>query len=164
MPSIEGGGVEKNFFLITKHLSKNIKHVNLITAERGLSKKLPGINTIGAVAQISVFVDENQIIKHIGKLATFFVGGYDGKENKLLEDFCQSVQKIGLKIILKKNIKEKIWEKFIFLSAYSGMTTLFLKPIGEIFENKDLKKNLLMQCLKHIIYLRSMVFLLEVIR
>ena len=46
MPSIEGGGVEKNFFLITRYLSKNIKDVNLITAERGLSKKLPGINII----------------------------------------------------------------------------------------------------------------------
>ena len=46
MPSIEGGGVEKNFFLITKYLSKNIKDVNLITAEKGLSKKLPGINII----------------------------------------------------------------------------------------------------------------------
>ena len=46
MPSIEGGGVEKNFFLITKYLSKNIRDVNLITAEKGLSKKLPGINII----------------------------------------------------------------------------------------------------------------------
>ena len=46
---------------------------------------------------------------------------------------------LGLKIILKKNIKEKIWEKFIFLSAYSGMTTLEEKPIGEIFDDQDLK-------------------------
>ena len=64
---------------------------------RKLKKELPDIDTIGAVAQISVFVDEDQIIKHIGNLATFFVGGYDVSENKLLEDFCQSVQKIGLK-------------------------------------------------------------------
>ena len=113
---------------------------NGIYAEEKLKKKLPDIDTVGAVAQISVFVDENQDIKHVGKLATFFVGGYDIRENKLLEDFCDSVQKIGLKIIFKKNIKEKIWEKFIFLSAYSGMTTFFLKPIGEIFQDKVLKK------------------------
>ena len=87
---------------------------NGIYAEEKLKKKLPDIDTVGAVAQISVFVDENQDIKHVGKLATFFVGGYDIRENKPLEDFCNSVQKIGLKIIFKKNIKEKIWEKFIF--------------------------------------------------
>ena len=113
---------------------------NGIYAEEKLKKTLPNIDTVGAVAQISVFIDENQVIKHVGKLATFFVGGYDVPENKLLEDFCESVQEIGLKIIFKKNIKEKIWEKFIFLSAYSGMTTLFLKPIGYIFENKVMRK------------------------
>ncbi len=113
---------------------------NGIYAEEKLKKKIPYIETIGAVAQISVFVDEKQNIKHIGKLATFFVGGYDGQENSQLEDFCNNVQKIGLKIIFKKNIKEKIWEKFIFLSAYSGMTTLYLKPIGKIFEDKVMKK------------------------
>ena len=113
---------------------------NGIYAEEKLKKKLPYIETIGAVAQISVFVDKNQIIKHIGKLATFFVGGYDVQENKILEFFCENVQKTGLKIIFKKNIKEKIWEKFIFLSAYSGMTTFYLKPIGQIFEDKVLKK------------------------
>ena len=113
---------------------------NGIYAEERLKKKLPYVETIGAVAQISVFVDKNQIIKHIGKLATFFVGGYDVQENKLLEYFCENVQKTGLKIIFKKNIKEKIWEKFIFLSAYSGMTTFYLKPIGQIFEDEVLKK------------------------
>ena len=113
---------------------------NGIYAEEKIKKKLPHIETIGAVAQISVFVDKNQIIKHIGKLATFFVGGYDVQENKLLEYFCDNVQKTGLKIVFKKNIKEKIWEKFIFLSAYSGMTTFYLKPIGQIFEDKVLKK------------------------
>ena len=135
-----------DFDSVLDEIRKKIKNKPLIIpfqngiyAEEKLKKELPDIDTIGAVAQISVFVDEDQIIKHIGNLATFFVGGYDVSENKLLEDFCQSVQKIGLKIILKKNIKEKIWEKFIFLSAYSGMTTLFLKPIGEIFEDQDLK-------------------------
>ena len=136
-----------DFDSVLDEIKKKIKNKPLILpfqngiyAEERLKKKLPGIDTIGAVAQISVFVDENQIIKHVGKLATFFVGGYDDEENNLLEDFCGRVQKIGLKIIFKKNIKEKIWEKFIFLSAYSGMTTFFLKPIGQIFEDKVLKK------------------------
>ena len=34
---------------------------------------------------------------------------------------------------------KKVWQKFIFLSAYSGMTTMFNKTIGQIFENKVLK-------------------------
>ena len=46
MPSIEGGGVEKNFFLISNFLAQKIKEVSLITAEKNLSKKLKNINII----------------------------------------------------------------------------------------------------------------------
>ena len=32
MPSVEGGGVEKNFFLIVNYLSKNLKKFNILTS------------------------------------------------------------------------------------------------------------------------------------
>jgi len=34
MPSIEGGGVEKNFFIIANFLSKKIKNLSVITTYR----------------------------------------------------------------------------------------------------------------------------------
>ena len=40
MPSVEGGGVEKNFFLITNYLSKKRKDIYVITAEKNLYKNL----------------------------------------------------------------------------------------------------------------------------
>ena len=46
MPSIEGGGVEKNFFIISNFLAKKIQKVTLVTAEKNLSKKLKGIKII----------------------------------------------------------------------------------------------------------------------
>ena len=44
----------------------------------------------------------------------------------------------------KTNIKEKIWDKFIFLSAYSGLTTLTQKTIGEIFDDKTLRSKFIL--------------------
>ncbi len=113
---------------------------NGIYAEEKIKKKLGTENTYGAVAQISAHVDKNQSVQHVGKLATFFVGSYEGNKNVILESFCEQVQKHKLSIIYKNNIKEKIWEKFIFLTAYSGMTTLTEKTIGQIFNDKNLKK------------------------
>ena len=66
-----------------------------------------------------------KVIKHVGKLATFLLEDMMLKKTSYLKIFVIVFKKIGLKIIFKKNIKEKIWEKFIFLSAYSGMTTFF---------------------------------------
>ncbi len=116
---------------------------NGIYAEERIKKILGSENTFGSVAQISAHIDENQIVQHVGKLATFFVGNYDGNKNILLENFCEKVQKHNLSIIYKDNIKEKIWEKFIFLSAYSGMTTLTEKTIGQIFDDNTLKEKFL---------------------
>ena len=112
---------------------------NGIYAEEKISKKLGQDNTYGAVAQISAHIDSNQIVQHIGKLATFFVGNYGKKESQTLKFFCEKVQEKNLSIIFKQNIKEKIWEKFIFLSAYSGITTMSQKTIGEIYNNSELK-------------------------
>ena len=63
--------------------------------------------------------------------------------NKKLLKFCEISKNSGLDIQYKSNIKEKIWEKFIFLSAYSGITTLTKKSIGEIFASKKLKDRIL---------------------
>ena len=46
MPSIEGGGVEKNFFIISNYLASKIDKVILITSEKNLSNKLKNIKII----------------------------------------------------------------------------------------------------------------------
>ena len=46
MPSIEGGGVEKNLFIITNYLSKKIKGICLITASKEYNNKFKGVKII----------------------------------------------------------------------------------------------------------------------
>ena len=113
---------------------------NGISAEQRLIDEFGEDNCYGAVAQISSFIDKDQSVTHVGNLATFFVGKINQKNDTQLEKFCKSSNLVGLDIKYKKNIKEKIWEKFIFLSAYSGMTTLTNKTIGEIFEVSELRE------------------------
>ncbi|MFL2661192.1 MAG: ketopantoate reductase family protein [Alphaproteobacteria bacterium] len=113
---------------------------NGIFAEQRLIDEFGEERCYGAVAQISSFVDKDQSIKHLGKLATFFVGKINQKNDAKLQGFCKKCNEVGLDIRYKENIKEKIWEKFIFLSAYSGMTTLTQKTIGEIFEGYELRE------------------------
>ena len=67
---------------------------------------------MGSVAQISAYIDENQIVQCIRrKVSHFFVGNYNG--NKIsLENFWGKVQKHNLSIIYKDNIKEKFGKHF----------------------------------------------------
>ena len=125
--------VENNFIMLPFQ--------NGIYAEEKIKKKIGLNRSYGAVAQISSSINQiNQEIDHLGSLATFFVGSYSNHQSKLLQIFCQKCQEASLNFVYKNDIKEKIWEKFIFLSAYSGFTTLNEKSIGQIFGDRNLKE------------------------
>ena len=131
----------KNIF---DHIDENtiiLPFQNGIIAEKLIENKLGKNRVFGAVAQISCFKNESDEIIHNGKLATFFVGSLSKKNLliKKLEKFVQKQNMLGLDIRYTQNIEEKIWDKFIFLSAYSGLTTLYCKSIGEIFEDSNLR-------------------------
>ena len=56
MPSIEGGGVEKNLFLITNHLSgKFNNNITLITASKKFKNKFNKIEFISPSLNLSNF-------------------------------------------------------------------------------------------------------------
>ena len=115
---------------------------NGIFAEQLVRDYLSNIINYGAVAQISSYLDNYSKIIHKGKLATFFVGPIlkSNKKNKKLLNFCHKLLEVGLDIRYTEKINQKLWDKFIFLSAYSGMTTLTKMTIGQIFDNSTLKE------------------------
>ncbi len=127
----------------TKELHETIllPFQNGIYSEQKIIQEFGEEKTYGAVAQISSYINENQQVIHKGKLASFFVGSMSEIVNKKLLKFCEVAKNSGLDIQYKSNIKEKIWEKFIFLSAYSGITTLTKKSIGEIFASTTLRES-----------------------
>ena len=129
---------------IKNNITKNtiiLPFQNGIFAENLICKELNIINNCGAVAQISVSLNKEKEVLHHGKLATFFIGNMDkSKDNKKLILFSKDCQSVGLDLRYTQKINEKLWEKFIFLSAYSGMTTLTELSIGQIFSNKKYKK------------------------
>ena len=112
---------------------------NGVIAESMIKKKFGKEKVFGAVAQISSFLDDNKRIIHNGRLASFFVGKIIAKnnyENKIFR-FSEKVNSLGIDFRYSNKITQKIWDKFIFLSAYSGITTLTEMTIGEIFDNKN---------------------------
>ena len=63
---------------------------------------------------------------------------YSKYEKKIIK-FSEEVNNLGIDFRYSKKIKQKIWDKFIFLSAYSGVTTLSEMTIGEIFDDRYYK-------------------------
>ena len=59
IPSIEGGGVEKNLFLLIKHLSKKIDRIYIITA----NKKKNNSKKIKYICPNSHYWEKKSVIK-----------------------------------------------------------------------------------------------------
>ena len=68
MPSIEGGGVEKNLFLVSNYLSEKIRDLRLITISKKYKKKFN--KSIKFITLSSNFWDK------LGRRKKFIIGLY----------------------------------------------------------------------------------------
>ena len=55
MPSIEGGGVEKNLFIIANYLAQNINNITLITASKKFNHKFKNIKVVNPKINLNKF-------------------------------------------------------------------------------------------------------------
>lgn len=102
-----------------------------------LSERLGAGHVAGGVAHIAASIAEPGLIRHGGTLARLIVGERDGERSSRLSRFAAACEEAGIDCTLAANIEGAIWEKFIFLSAFSGLTSLCRQAIGPIREDVD---------------------------
>jgi 2-dehydropantoate 2-reductase len=80
------------------------------------------------------------VIVHSGKFAQLRVGRTDGKADALLTAFVAAAQKAGIDITVSPTMQLDRWQKFVFLVAFSGVTSLTRMPIGAVLGDPDTRK------------------------
>jgi 2-dehydropantoate 2-reductase len=110
---------------------------NGVDAEERLARILGPKPVMGGVAHISARIAEPGVIHHNGRLARLFFGELDGRESNRAKAFLEACRAASIDARLTASIDRVIWEKFIFLVAFSGMTALTRKPIGPIREDPE---------------------------
>ena len=106
MPSIEGGGVEKNLFIVSNYLSSKINNVTLITCNSEYRKSFKGINFI--YPKSNFWNKKNRIYKYF--ICLILLAKILFKSNNYLvfafqaNFYCTILSKLfGAKIILRSN-------------------------------------------------------------
>lgn len=145
MPSIEGGGVEKNFFLISNFLAQKIKEVSLITAEKNLSKKLKNINII--YPKSDKWRKKGRIRKYL--ICIFFlISTLLKNRNTLVFSFQANLYAVlvckllGIKIISRSNSSPSGWSKNIIknLIYRIGLNLADKLIVNSVEFQKEMKK------------------------
>ena len=106
---------------------------------------------IGGSSSIATRVSEPGVIVHTGSMASLIFGEWDGGTRPLTEKFFEVCKLAKIDVELSTNINRVIWSKFVFLSAFSGITCTFRQPIGPILmdnEKRQLFQNALEETTK----------------
>lgn len=101
IPSIEGGGVEKNLFYLTKYIESKFKNIYLITADRS-KKHLFGKNIKLITLKKKYFINKSRIIKSI-ICSYFLIKNFKNRKVLIL-----SLQSNFFSIIFSKLINAKV--------------------------------------------------------
>ena len=120
MPSIEGGGVEKNLFIITNYLSKKFNYVSLITASKEFKHKFKKVEFVTPGLNLSNF---GRKIKYLFCLYELIKVNYMKRENNniILSSKCLlyfNCKIFKSKIIVRSNSSPSGWSNNFLKKNY----------------------------------------------
>lgn len=110
---------------------------NGVDSVERISSVVGAEHVAGGVCHIAAAIAAPGIIRHTGTLARLTVGSLYPGQDANLAAFASLAERAGIEIHMVDDVKRAIWEKFIFLAPFSGVTTLARLPIGPIRSDPD---------------------------
>jgi len=92
---------------------------------------------MGGVAYIAATIAEPGVIAHTGSMARLRFGPVAPAQRSTAEALLAACQAAGIDAELSSDIRRAIWEKFGFLAAFSGMTSVARQALGVLRADPD---------------------------
>jgi 2-dehydropantoate 2-reductase len=96
-----------------------------------IAELYPGQPLLGGVARAESTLDEQGRIMHLTPLNRFTYGNYGHISEELYQKIRTTFASVA-PLIEKDDIEQDLWEKYSYISALSGLTTLFQGTVGDI--------------------------------
>jgi 2-dehydropantoate 2-reductase len=96
-------------------------------------------HVMGGAAYVAATIAEPGVIGHTGSMARLRFGTVHPAQEPAARAFLAACTRAGIDAELVPDIPRVLWEKFVFLSAMSGVTAATRQPIGPIRSDPDLR-------------------------
>ncbi len=96
-------------------------------------------HVLGGVAYIAATIRAPGVIAHTGTMARLRVGAFPGGPEDRAAAFVDACRSAGVEIEHTPDIRRALWEKFVFLASFSGITSAARSPIGVVRSDPDLR-------------------------
>lgn len=105
-----------------------------------LTRVLGETRVLGGVAYIAASIRAPGVIAHLGSMARLRVGAFAGGPVERAQAFVDAARAAGIDAELSADIRRALWEKFVFLCAFAGVTCLARAPAGALRSDADLRR------------------------
>lgn len=99
-------------------------------------------HVLGGAAYIAATISEPGTITHTGTMARLRFGALKPSQAAAAKGFHAACVGAGIDAELVDDVRRVIWEKFVFLAAMSGVTSVTRCPIGPIRSDPDMRETL----------------------
>ena len=99
-------------------------------------------HVLGGVAYIAATIRAPGVIAHTGTRARLRVGAFPGGPDDRAAAFADACRSAGIEVEHAPDIRRALWEKFVFLASFSGLTSAARVPIGVVRADPDLRATL----------------------
>ena len=123
-------------------LLNGMRHLDLLSERFGASRLL------GGQCVITATLDERGHAVRLGPTATLTFGELNGASSKRTEAIATTMQDAGFAVRLSNVVLLEMWEKWVLLGTFAGMTCLMRGAVGDIVAAgaADLTEALLEEC------------------
>lgn len=124
-------------------LLNGLRHMDALDARFGAE------HVIGGLCHIGVTLTETGAVHHLNAMQRFIMGARSDAQTARVRTAYASVAAGGFSPQLSPDITLEMWEKFVLLASYAGMTCLMRASVGAIMqatEGQALMTELLTEC------------------
>ena len=132
----------------TESISKElVKYVNentvIITFQNGIDNDLKikdlikNAQVYPGIAYVVSAKTEPGVISQTGGLKKLVFGDRESSSNGKLKEIETLIRNAGIDANVTEDIVSDLWKKFIFINAFSGMTSFYKQSIGDVLKDED---------------------------
>ncbi|WP_186580898.1 ketopantoate reductase family protein [Aquibacillus kalidii] len=103
-----------------------VEHISILQKELGEEAVLGGLSFI-----ISTLDDKGDVV-HTSPFHDLLLGALHPSQESLCKKIESISQNANMNVVNKETITAEMWKKYMFITAFSGITTATNLPIGEI--------------------------------
>lgn len=102
-----------------------------------VQRQFPDNSVLGGIAHGALTLRQDGVVEHLTPFFSMIVGPMASASDAAAADFVELARKSGVDARLSSNIRQDLWDKFVFLTTLAGITCLMRASIGTIMSSDD---------------------------